>query len=140
MIQNKILTTASFILILVFMSNQNLSAQKIDSDSLLTVIIKDMQTTKNYEKNIQRALLGKKIAPTYLDYYLLLGRNYDLVKKNDSARFYYKYYIDKSPTNDDALNYLINLELETKNYKEAESIIDKAIELHPESKNFEQKN
>lgn len=139
MIQNKILTTASFILILVFMSNQNLSAQKIDSDSLLTVIIKDMQTTKNYEKNIQRALLGKKIAPTYLDYYLLLGRNYDLVKKNDSARFYYKYYIDKSPTNDDALNYLINLELETKNYKEAESIIDKAIELHPESKNFEQK-
>lgn len=139
MIQNKILTTASLILILVFMSNQNLSAQKIDSDSLLTVIIKDMQTTKNYEKNIQRALLGKKIAPTYLDYYLLLGRNYDLVKKNDSARFYYKYYIDKSPTNDDALNYLINLELETKNYKEAESIIDKAIELHPESKNFEQK-
>ena len=139
MIQNKILTTASFILILVFISHQNLSAQKIDSDSLLTVIIKDMQTTKNYEKNIQRALLGKKIAPAYLDYYLLLGRNYDLVKKNDSARFYYKYYIDKSPTNDDALNYLINLELETKNYKEAEIIIDKAIELHPESKNFEQK-
>ena len=139
MIQNKILTTASFILILVFISHQNLSAQKIDSDSLLTVIIKDMQTTKNYEKNIQRALLGKKIAPAYLDYYLLLGRNYDLVKKNDSARFYYKYYIEKSPTNDDALNYLINLELETKNYKEAEIIIDKAIELHPESKNFEQK-
>lgn len=121
------------------MSHQNLSAQKIDSDSLLTVIVKDMQTTKNYEKNIQRALLGIKIAPTYVDYYLLLGRNYDLVKKNDSARFYYKYYIGKSPANDDALNYLINLELETKNYKEAESIIDKAIELHPESKNFEQK-
>mgnify|MGYP007075979064 CR=1 FL=1 len=36
---------------LFLISNQKISAQKIDSDSLLTVIIKDMQNEKNYEKN-----------------------------------------------------------------------------------------
>jgi hypothetical protein len=61
MILNKILNTASFLIFLLFLSTPDLSAQKIDSDSLLTVIIKDMQTNKNYEKNIERALLGKKL-------------------------------------------------------------------------------
>lgn len=139
MISKKILNTTSFLIFLLFLSNQNMSAQKIDSDSLLVVIIKDMQTNKNYKKNIQRALLGKKIAPAYLDFYLLLGRNYDLLQKKDSARYYYNYFIDKNPENEVSFNYLINLELEEKNYKDAEVILDKAIALHPENKNFEQK-
>ena len=140
MILSKILKTITFLFFLLFLSNQHISAQKkIDTDSLLTVIIKDMQTNKNYKKNIERALLGKKIAPAYLDYYLLLGRNYDLLKKKDSARYYYKYYIDKKPDNEDAFNYLINLELEDKNYENAEVVIDRAIAFHPENKNFEQK-
>jgi YaiO family outer membrane protein len=98
-----------------------------------------MQNGKNYEKNVQRALLGKKLAPTYLDYYLVLGRNYDLLKNTDSARYYYKYYIDKNPINQDAYNYLINIELDEKKYNNAEIIIDQAIASHPEDKGFEQK-
>ena len=139
MIRSKILNIAGLFIFLFLVSNQKISAQKIDSDSLLTVIIKDMQNEKNYEKNIQRALLGKKIAPAYLDYYLLLGRNYDFLKNTDSARYYYKYYIEKNVANEDAFNYLINLELEDKKYKEAEIIIDQAIALHSENKGFEQK-
>ncbi|MFV8440516.1 YaiO family outer membrane beta-barrel protein [Flavobacterium sp. LB2P44] len=139
MIKSKIFNTVRFFIILLFLSNEAVLAQKIDSDSLLSVIVKDMQNNKNYEKNIERALLGKKIAPNYLDYYLLLGRNYDLLKKNDSAKYYYKYYIEKSTLNREALNYLINLELEEKKYKEAEITIDKAIALHPEDDTFEQK-
>ncbi|MFV8367964.1 YaiO family outer membrane beta-barrel protein [Flavobacterium sp. LB2R40] len=139
MIKSKIFNTVRFFIILLFLSNEAVLAQKIDSDSLLSVIVKDMQNNKNYEKNIERALLGKKIAPNYLDYYLLLGRNYDLLKKNDSAKYYYKYYIEKSTLNREALNYLINLELEEKKYKEAEITIDQAIALHPEDNTFEQK-
>ena len=139
MIRCKILVFAGLFIFLFLISNQKISAQKIDSDSLLTVIIKDMKNEKNYEKNIQRALLGKKIAPTYLDYYLLLGRNYDFLKTTDSARYYYKYYIKKSVVNEDAFNYLINLELEHKKYKEAEITIDQAISLHSANKGFEQK-
>ncbi|RKS95733.1 YaiO family outer membrane protein [Flavobacterium limicola] len=139
MIQSKILNIACFFIFLFFVSNQKVAAQKIDSDSLLTVIIKDMQNGKNYEKNVQRALLGKKLAPAYLDYYLVLGRNYDLLKNTDSARYYYKYYIDKTPINQDAYNYLINIELDEKKYNNAEIIIDQAIASHPEDKDFEQK-
>lgn len=139
MISKKILNSTRILICLLFLSNQNIIAQKIDSDSLLIVIIKDMQTNKNYEKNIQRALLGKKIAPAYLDYYLLLGRNYDLFQKKDSARYYYKYYIEKNTDNEDSFNYLINLELEDANYNNALATIGQAITKHPENKNFEKK-
>ncbi len=139
MIRNKFLNSLSFLVLFILLCYQDVIAQKIDTDSLLTVIIKDMRTEKNYQTNIKRALLGKKIAPNYLDYYLMLGRNYDLSKNKDSARFYYKYYIQKSSVNEDAFNYLINLELETQNYDNAESTIDQAIKLYRENINFEKK-
>jgi hypothetical protein len=104
----------------ILFSSQKLKAQKIDSDSLLSVIIKDMKNGKNYEQNIQRGLIAKKIAPNYLDHYLLLGRNYDLLNNKDSARYYYKYYINKTTSNEIVFNYLINLELEQNNFLEAE--------------------
>jgi hypothetical protein len=63
----------------------------------------------------------KKIAPNYLDHYLLLGRNYDLLNNKDSARYYYKYYINKTTSNEIVFNYLINLELEQNNFLEAEN-------------------
>jgi hypothetical protein len=74
----------------------------------LSVIIKDMKNGKNYEQNIQRGLIAKK-SLNYLDHYLLLGRNYDLLNNKDSARYYYKYYINKTTSNEIVFNYLINL-------------------------------
>lgn len=118
-------------------SNQNSHAQKIDTDSLLTVIINDMKSTRpNYKLNIERGLLGKKLAPAYIDFYLALGRNYDLIKVNDSARFYYNYVIDKNSRYEDAFLYLINLDLEDQNYDEALDLTHKAIELYPDNRNF----
>ena len=128
----------SFIFLFLF-SSQKTTAQKIDTDSLLSVIIKDMKNGKNYEKNIQRGLIGKKQAPDYLDYYLILGRNHDLLNKKDSARYYYNYYIDKNTANETAFNYLINIELEKENYPQAEKTIERAIDLHPENRGFQEK-
>lgn len=122
---------------LFLFSNQNISAQKIDTDSLLTVIIKDMKSTRpNYQLNVERGLLGKKIAPDYLDFHLALGRNYDLLKVEDSARFYYNYVIDKNPRYEDAFLYLINLDLEDKSYDQALGLTYKAIELYPDNRIF----
>lgn len=136
---NKILNLiVVFVLILIF-SNQKINAQKIDTDSLLTVIAKDMQNEKNYAKNIQRALMAKKIAPNYLDYYLILGRNHDLLKNKDSAAYYYNYFIKKTNANEDTFNYLINIELEKKNYTEAEKTIEQAIQMHPDNRDFQKK-
>lgn len=111
--------------------------KKIDVDSLLTVIVTDMKTKQpNYNLNIQRALLGKKLAPDYLDFHLVLGRNYDLIKVNDSARYYYNYVIDKNPKYQEAFLYLINLDLEEKKYDEGLILVNKAIELYPDDKTF----
>lgn len=136
---SKIVNIVFFFIFIFIFSNQKINAQKIDTDSLLTVIIKDMQNEKNYAKNIQRALIAKKIAPNYLDYYLLLGRNHDLLKNKDSATYYYNYYIEKTNANEDAYNYLINIELEKKDYLTAEKTIDQAIQMHPENRNFQKK-
>ena len=133
----KTLHTIVLIFCVFLFSNQSTNAQKIDTDSLLTVIIKDMKSARpNYKLNIERGLLGKKLAPDYIDFHLALGRNYDLLKVEDSARFYYNYVIDKNPRYEDAFLYLINLDLEDKNYDEALNLTHKAIELFPDNRIF----
>ncbi|QOG01762.1 YaiO family outer membrane beta-barrel protein [Flavobacterium sp. MDT1-60] len=136
--KNNFIHIAKLLFCLFLLFNQNLRAQKkIDTDSLLTVIVKDMKTNNpDYKLNIQRALLGKKLAPDYLDFHLVLGRNYDLIKVKDSARYYYNYVIAKNSGYEDAFLDLINLDIEEKKYDEGLILTNKAIELYPESKSF----
>jgi len=134
----KLINIAKLLFCLFLLSNQTIKAQKkIDTDSLLTVVTKDMKSAHpDYKLNIQRALLGKKLAPDYIDFHLALGRNYDLLKQKDSARFYYNYVIEKNPGYEDAFLYLINMDLEDKNYDEALTTTYKAIDLYPDNKTF----
>ena len=76
-------------------------------------------------------MLGKKIAPEYLDFQLLLGRNYEFIKQTDSARYYYKMVLEKNPKYEEAFLYLINLNIHEKKYNEAIDLSTKAIEYHP---------
>lgn len=108
-----------------------LCAQKINTDSLLVAIISDMQTSNNYEKNIEKCLLGKKIAPEYLDFQLLLGRNYELTNQKDSALYYYYKVIEKNPKYEEAYLYLINVITNEKKYTQAIDLTSKAITHHP---------
>ncbi len=134
---NRTIPLIQLFLCFFFLTFQTVKGQKVDTDSLLTVVLKDMKSIRpDYKTNIQRALLGKKLAPDYLDFYLVLGRNYDLTKAKDSARFYYNYVIDKSPKYEDAYLYLINIDLEVKNYDNALVLTDKAIESFPDNKTF----
>lgn len=135
---NKLISITTSLFCLLLFCYQNINAQKkVDTDSLLTVIIKNMKTNNpDYKLNIQRALLGKKLAPDYLDFHLVLGRSYDLIKVKDSARYYYNYVIEKNPTYEDAFLYLINLDIEEKKYEEGLITTEKAIELFPDSKPF----
>ncbi|MDX6181726.1 YaiO family outer membrane beta-barrel protein [Flavobacterium sp. Fl-77] len=136
----KIIYSPTFLLFILLLSGHSAKSQKVDTDSLLTVIVKDMKNNPpNYKLNLERSLLGKKLAPDYLDYYLLLGRNHELLQQKDSARYYYNYVIDKNPKYEDAFAYLINLDLEEKKYDEGLMIANKAIDLYPENKNFQLK-
>lgn len=128
-----------FFFIALFFLAMPIHAQKIDSDSLLITLISDMKASTNYQKNIEKCLLGKKIAPNYTDFQLLLGRNYELAKQTDSARFYYKTVIDTDPKYEDAFMYLINLDINEKKYDEALDYIEIAINHYPESYVYYQK-
>ena len=136
--RNNLLHIAMLFFCLFLFSNQNIKAQKkIDTDSLLTVIVTDMKTNHpDYQLNIQRALLGKKLAPDYLDFHLILGRNYDLTKVKDSARYYYNYVIKKNPVYEDAFHYLINLDIEEKKYDEGLEYLEKCYSTYKKDENF----
>jgi YaiO family outer membrane protein len=127
-----------FILFLVLgMAKNNLVwSQKIDVDSLLNVALNEVNKDKKYESALKNTHLGMKLAPDYLDFHLLTGRIYQLTNAKDSARYYYNYVIDKKPVYEDAFTYLINMEIEEKNYDVAQIIVDKAIVSHPENKDY----
>lgn len=122
-----------------FLGTMSLCAQKMNTDSLLVSIISDMKTSNNYQKNIEKCLLGKKIAPEYLDFQLLLGRNYEFIKQTDSARYYYKKVLDKNPKYEEAFLYLINLDISEKKYNEGLATTEKALTLYPKSIVYYQK-
>ena len=130
-----------FILFLVLgmAKNNAVLAQKIDVDSLLNVAVKETYKDKNYESALKKTHLGIKLTPDYLDFYLLTGRIYQLTNVKDSARYYYNYVIEKNPVYEEAFTYLINMEIEEKNYTDAEIAVDKAIEAHPGKKDFRYK-
>lgn len=137
----KLHTFIKTLLFLAICNATNLSAlaQKMDVDSLLYSTITDVSKTKNYQAAIQKAQLGIKLAPDYLDFYLVLGRAYQLTRQTDSARYYFNYVITKNPVYEDAFSYQINMDLEEEKWADAEILVDKAIEFHPENKNFKLK-
>ncbi|WP_264564989.1 YaiO family outer membrane beta-barrel protein [Flavobacterium sp. N3904] len=137
--RNYIKTLFILFLILGMSINNTVWAQKIDVDSLLNVAIREVNKDKNYESALKKTELGIKLAPDYLDFYLLKGRIYQLTKVTDSARYYYNYVIDKNPVYEDAFNYLINMDIDEKNYTDAEIVVNKAIKAHPEKREFRYK-
>lgn len=124
---------------IILISSNVIWSQKIDVDSLLTVAIKETNEYRNYESALKKTHLGMKLAPEYLDFYLLTGRIYQLTNVKDSARYYYNYVLDKNPAYKDTYTYLINMNLQEKKYDEAEILVDKAIENHPGEKTFRYK-
>jgi YaiO family outer membrane protein len=136
--QHYIKTFFILFLLLGMANNNAIWSQKIDVDSLLTVATRETKE-KNYESALKKTHKGMKLAPDYLDFYLLTGRIYQLTNVKDSARYYYNYVIDKNPIYEDAFTYLINMNIEEKNYSDAEIVVDKAIEAHPNKKDFRYK-
>lgn len=76
--------------------------------------------------------MGKKEAPEYLDFYVVLGRANQLTKQKDSARYYYSHVLERNEKYEEAYTYWIGMELEDKNYDQAEILLAKARKSHPE--------
>lgn len=139
MITNKFKKTATLLTYLIPLLSYSLFAQQIDTDNLLKEALHEANVEQNYPSALKKSQLGIKLAPDYLDFYLLSGRIYQITQKKDSARYYFNYVIDRNPKYEEAFLYLINLNLEEKKYNEAEITINKALQNHPENKNFRYK-
>jgi YaiO family outer membrane protein len=118
-----------------FFGFQIVCAQKVDTDSLLLQAYKSLKS-KNYQEALNQAHLGRKISPEYLDFQVLIGRVHQLTNQPDSARVYLNGVLAKNTAYREAFSYLINLELETENYENAEDVINNAIAVHTDNKNF----
>jgi len=128
--------TKIFLFAMVLLTSNSMLSQKINTDSLLIEVIKDINVRKNYPEAIKKAHIGMKAAPDYLDFQLFLGRAYQLSESIDSARYYYKRVVEKNPKYEDAYTYWSQLEVNAKNYPEATNVTDQALALYPENKAF----
>ncbi|MES2545037.1 MAG: YaiO family outer membrane beta-barrel protein [Bacteroidota bacterium] len=112
-------------------------AQKIDADSLLVEMTRQINPENNYTKAIEIGKKGIKIAPEYLDFHIALGRAYKITKETDSARYYFNYVIEKNPKYKEAFNYLTQLEIEENKINAALIAVNKGLELYPDDKELQ---
>ncbi len=110
--------------------------KKIDTDSLLTVTNRYLNVDKNYSEAKKLGHLGIRLAPAYYDFHIALGRAFRFTKEIDSARYYFNQVITNNTKYKEAFLYMAQIEIESKNAKEAKSILDKAIHLHPAEIDF----
>jgi len=122
-----------FMSMLLILSFQHLPAQKLSSDDLLKQALYETQVRHDYNKAISLCKQGLALSPDYLDIRLLLGRLYMLTHQYDLARIELSRVLAKQPANADALNYLINLEMQDKHYNEALCYANMALYYYPDS-------
>ena len=127
--------TLFFFITIVFGISQCVYSQKIDVDSLLTKALEDTRNSK-FQKALEETNLGIKLAPEYLDYYLLKGRIFQKTQQSDSAQYYYNYVLDKNTQYQDALFYLIEVDFDNKNYENALLLAERGIVLYPKQETF----
>jgi YaiO family outer membrane protein len=134
--KNRKMKKTVYIILSIVLFIANLQAQKIDTDSLLVKTYYELKTTKNYTKAIELAKLGIKTAPSYVDFNVVLGRSYMLIKKTDSSRVYFNRAINQNPKYKEVFSYLTKLEIQDKNLSNAKSCIDKALHFYPDDLEF----
>ncbi|HEU4496470.1 MAG TPA: hypothetical protein VFR70_05420, partial [Flavobacterium sp.] len=107
-------------------------SQNVDIDQLLADAIQDNKN-QNYDASLEKTRIGMRLAPDYLDFHVLAGRNWELKGQKDSARYYFDYVIEKNPAYAEAFSYKINMDLEDRKFEEAGATIQKALARYPGS-------
>ena len=113
-----------------------LAQKKIDTDSLLIVTNRYINVDNNYIEAKRLGHIGIKLTPNYYDFHIALGRACRFTQEIDSARYYFKLVMDNNPKYKEAFLYLAQLEIEAKDAQQTKAILDKALSLYPEEKDF----
>lgn len=114
----------------------NVSAQKLSSDDLLKQAIYQTNIKKNYPAAIALAKKGLAVSPNYIDIRLLIGRLYMLTNNTQQAETELKKVLAKKPNQADALNYLVNINNQNKNYIRAVAYATTYLKYYPADKNM----
>ncbi|RYG22124.1 MAG: YaiO family outer membrane beta-barrel protein [Chitinophagaceae bacterium] len=106
------------------------NAQKQNVDDLLKQALQETNVDKDYPKAINTANAALKLSPNYTDVHLLLGRLYLLTGDLEKARTQLKWVLAKEPQNQDALNYMVNVEAEAKDWDQALLYVDQSLQYN----------
>jgi YaiO family outer membrane protein len=110
--------------------------KKMDTDSLLTVTNRYLNVDKNYSEVKRLGHMGHKLAPTYYDFHIALGRACRFTNELDSARYYFNQVIVNTTKYKEAYIYLAQIEIETKNASKSKIVLDQALKIYPDEKEF----
>ena len=124
--------TFRYLILFILLSNSLLAQQKVNADSLLTVVLKDIKDPLLLEKVEKNCRTAIKYSPKYYDFHLVMGQLYQKKNVIDSARKYFNIVIDKSPNYKDAYLMLGRYEVQQKNKKNALNVVNKGLFLFPE--------
>lgn len=119
------------IIILLIFSTSVFSQKKVNTDSLLTVVLKDLKDPLLQEKVEKDCRIAIKYAPKYYDFHMVMGQLYQKRNKLDSCRKYFNIVIDNAPNYKEAYTMLGRFETQERNKKNALAIIDKGLYLFP---------
>ena len=117
--------------IIVLVATGSVYGQKQSSDDLLRAATTAANVNKDYPAAITLARKGLQISPNYADLHLLLGRVYMLTGRSTEARTELIMVLNRQPFQDDALNYLINIEATAANYETAIYYVNQALAVKP---------
>lgn len=126
----------TFLFVCSLLQYSLLAQKKIDTDSLLKVTNRCITVDKNYSEAKRLGHLGLKLAPKYYDFHIALGRACRFTQEIDSARYYFTIVTSNNPKYKEAFLYLAQIEIEAKDTAQAIIVVDKALALYPEEKDF----
>ncbi|MDR2221136.1 MAG: tetratricopeptide repeat protein [Flavobacteriaceae bacterium] len=121
------------VLALSFMSSVSYGQTTIDIDAKDNYFVAVNQQFKKGNWEAGKGLLDKGIKeyPNDSDLRMMLGKYYHQNKQYDKARYELSKAIELTPTNIDAKQILVNVEIETKRYSSAICYVNEILEVSP---------
>ena len=123
-----------WIIVFLFVSFTSYGQTIADDDDDYVVLVSKKFNKGNWKEGKELLDKGIKESPTNSDLIMLLGKYYHQAKVYDKARYELVKAIEITPTNIDAKEILINVEMETKRYSSAICYVNELLEVSPYAK------
>ena len=111
----------------------------ISTDDLLKQALIEIRDHQNYPKAIRICRQALAISPKYTDIQVTLGRAYLLNGNLDSANFFLRKAIQRDKKHPEALQYLVNINLQQKDTVGSLKYLDQFLKYYPSDRSMQLK-